>query len=105
MSKSEELLIVESDYIGSAERTCLSAPQRLESSKQVETVFRTNKHTHTHTDSHACIHMSVLYMYILELDRLHNYPIVPMPMVLIVRTADGEADCECYRLSVEMSCL
>jgi len=38
----------------------------------------------------------------LELDRLHNYPIVPM---LIVRTADGEADCDSYRLSTEMACL
>jgi len=26
----------------------------------------------------------------LQLDRLHNYPIVPMPIVPIVRTADGE---------------
>jgi len=35
-----------------------------------------------------------------ELDRLHNYPIVPT-----VRTADGEADGDCYRLSIEMPCL
>jgi len=40
-----------------------------------------------------------------ELDRLDNYPIFPMPIVQIVRTADGEVDCECYRLSTEMSCL
>jgi len=38
----------------------------------------------------------------LELDRLHNYPIVLMP---IVTTADGEADCEFYRLSIEMPCV
>jgi len=31
---------------------------------------------------------------LLELDRLHNYPIVLMPMVpIVVRIADGEADC------------
>jgi len=41
----------------------------------------------------------------LELDWLHNYPTVPMPMVPIVRTADGEADCDCHRLSAEMPCL
>jgi len=45
------------------------------------------------------------YYYYLELDRLHNYPIVMMQIVLIVRTADGEADCEYYRLSIEMPCL
>jgi len=28
-----------------------------------------------------------------------------MPIVPTVRTADGEADCECYRLSTEMPCL
>jgi len=43
--------------------------------------------------------------YFIELDRLHNYPIVPMLIVPIVLTADGEADCECYRLSIEMPCL
>ena len=32
----------------------------------------------------------------LELDRLFRWPIVP-----IVRTADVEADVECYRLSTE----
>jgi len=42
---------------------------------------------------------------LLELDRLHNYPIVLMPIVPIVRTADGEADCECCWLSTEMPCL
>jgi len=31
---------------------------------------------------------------VVELDRLHIYPTVP-----IIRTADGEADCDCYRLS------
>jgi len=36
-----------------------------------------------------------------ELDRLLNYPIVPMPMVPIMKTANGE----CYRLSIEMPCL
>jgi len=36
---------------------------------------------------------------------LHNYPIVPMPIVQILRTAHGEADCECYPLSIEMPCL
>jgi len=35
-----------------------------------------------------------------ELDQLHIYPIVP-----IVRTADGEANCDCYQLSTEMPCL
>jgi len=28
-----------------------------------------------------------------------------MPMVPIVKTANGEADCECYRLSIETTCL
>jgi len=44
-------------------------------------------------------------MQTLELYRLHNYPIAPMPIVPIVRTADGEADCDCYWMSTEMPCL
>jgi len=28
-----------------------------------------------------------------------------MPIVPIVKTADGEADCDCYQLSTEMPCL
>jgi len=41
---------------------------------------------------------SVYVCFLLELDRLHNYSTVRMP---IVRTADGEADCDCYRLSLK----
>jgi len=44
-------------------------------------------------------------IFFVELHQLHNHPTVPMPFVPIVRTADGEANCECYRLSIEMPCL
>jgi len=58
------------------------------------------------TSVQGLLHCLVTFEYLkLELDRLHNYPIVPMPIVPIVRTADGEADCECYGLSTGMPCL
>src|SRR6218665_2400587 len=40
-----------------------------------------------------------------ELDRFTSTRLSRLPIVPIVRTADCEADCDCYRLSTEMPCL